>query len=86
MICHECLPRWHVSIGATETVRCFMCKVETFRESIEFVHMTEKGRWDGLLEIVKQWVEFDARREQDTSDEEAEENFIDDAEVSSCVY
>ena len=44
--------------------------------------MTETERWDELLKVAQAWDAFDAitRGELETSEEEAEENFLTDGD------
>jgi hypothetical protein len=44
--------------------------------------MTETQRWDDLLKVAQAWDAFDAnvRGELETSEEEAEENFLTDGD------
>lgn len=51
-----------------------MCR----RDEIEIVQFTASQQWDALLEIAKAWAKVDLLRQEDTSEEEAEEQFIDD--------
>ena len=67
-----------MSKGADETVTCAVCRKSTPRDEIELVHMSERDRWDQLLEIAQAWDRFDVRGEAESSEEEAEEEFIDD--------
>lgn len=48
--------------------------------------MTETQRWDKLLEVAQAWDAFDGntRGELETSEEEAEENFLTDGD-GMCV-
>lgn len=50
---------------------------------MELVHYTATGQWDALLEIVKEWVEMDRRRADETTDEEEEEDFIREASTNA---
>ncbi|KDR83965.1 hypothetical protein GALMADRAFT_236510 [Galerina marginata CBS 339.88] len=85
LICHDCLPR--ISKGADETVECPECRRVSSRDELELVYLTERDRWDRLLDIAQAWDAFDVRGEEETIDEEAEENFMTDrtrtSEVSS---
>lgn len=47
------------------------------------MHYTATGQWDALLETVKEWVEMDRRRADETSDEEEEEDFIREASTNA---
>jgi hypothetical protein len=59
-----------------------MCRVQHPRDDVELVHMTETQRWDELLKVAQAWDAFDAntRGELETSEEEAEENFLTDGD------
>jgi hypothetical protein len=80
MVCHVCLPG--ISKGADETVLCPQCRMACSRDDIELVHMTETQRWDDLLKVAQAWDAFDAntRGDLETSEEEAEENFMTDGD------
>lgn len=75
MICNNCLPK--MSKGADETVRCPTCRKVCPREVIELITYTEQDRWDALLKVAEAWGAGDHRREAETSEEEAEEKFVD---------
>ncbi|PPQ77664.1 hypothetical protein CVT25_011099 [Psilocybe cyanescens] len=87
LICHDCLPM--ISKGEDETVKCPECREPSERDSLEKITMTEQDRWDRLLEVAQAWDAWDHRGEEETSEEEAEESFIDDgmraSEASSEV-
>ena len=59
-----------------------MCSARHFRDDVELVHMTETQRWDDLLKVARAWDAFDSntRGELETSEEEAEENFLTDGD------
>ena len=76
MLCDDCLPK--MSKGADETVRCPTCRKVCPRGVIELITYTEQDRWDALLKVAEAWGAGDRRREAGTSEEEAEENFVDD--------
>ncbi|EED81080.1 predicted protein [Postia placenta Mad-698-R] len=46
---------------------------------------TMRKQWDALLEIAKVWAKVDLLRQEDTSEEEAEEQFIDDEPPDGSV-
>ncbi|KAF9006587.1 hypothetical protein BDQ17DRAFT_1303000 [Cyathus striatus] len=84
LFCNGCLP--NISRAADETVKCPQCRRSFSREEVELVHLTESARWDQLLDVAQAWDAFDHRGEEETSDEEASENFIvDDDEGSETV-
>ena len=55
----------------------------TAKEDMEVVEYTASQQWDALLEVAKAWAKADRRRELESSDEEAEEAFIDDGNGTS---
>lgn len=59
-------------------VRCPTCRTEAARDDLEVVEYTATAQWDALLSVATSWAKIDRRGSQDTSDEEAEEEFIDD--------
>jgi len=67
-----------MSKGADEPVRCPTCRKVCPREDIELITYTEQDRWDALLKVAEAWGAGDRRGEAETSEEEAEENFVDD--------
>ncbi|OBZ70189.1 hypothetical protein A0H81_09699 [Grifola frondosa] len=69
----------------SEKIKCPQCRTECSREDIEVVEYTASQQWDALLDVAKNWAKVDHRREEDTSDEEAEEEFIDDGHESSTT-
>lgn len=75
LMCDECLPK--VSKGVDETVKCAECRESTARDDVEKVYMTEQQRWDELLLVAQAWAVWDHRGEEETSEEEAEDDFID---------
>ena len=80
IVCNICLPG--ISKGADETVLCPKCRARCPRDDVELVHMTETQRWDDLLKVAQAWDAFDAntRGDLETSEEEAEENFLTDGD------
>ncbi|KAF8812236.1 hypothetical protein BYT27DRAFT_7335534 [Phlegmacium glaucopus] len=80
IVCNGCLPG--ISKGADETILCAECRVQHPRDDVELVHMTETQRWDELLKVAQAWDAFDAntRGELETSEEEAEDNFLTDGD------
>ncbi|OCH94315.1 hypothetical protein OBBRIDRAFT_723119, partial [Obba rivulosa] len=73
--CENCLAK--VSRGS-DIVRCPQCRRECARDEIEVVQYSASQQWDALLEVARNWARMDRRREAETSEEEAEEEFIDD--------
>ncbi|PBL02386.1 hypothetical protein ARMGADRAFT_252651 [Armillaria gallica] len=80
VICNTCLPG--ISKGADETVQCPQCRKVCSRGDVEIVYMTETERWDRLLEVAQAWGAIDRRGEEETSEEEAQEDFISDGTSS----
>ncbi|KZT06434.1 uncharacterized protein LAESUDRAFT_653343, partial [Laetiporus sulphureus 93-53] len=76
-ICNECVSRIST---ASEVVTCPQCRAPCPRNEIEVLQYTASEQWDALLEVAKAWAKMDRRREADTSEEEAEEEFIDDGQ------
>ncbi|KAF8914190.1 hypothetical protein CPB84DRAFT_1742000 [Gymnopilus junonius] len=67
---------------ADDTVECAECRKRTSRGEVELVYMNERDRWDRLFEVAHAWDAFDIQGEGETSEEEAEEDFlIDNAET-----
>ncbi|PBK72731.1 hypothetical protein ARMSODRAFT_1082124 [Armillaria solidipes] len=80
VICNTCLPG--ISKGADETVQCPQCRKVCSRDDVEIVYMTETERWDRLLEVAQAWGAMDRRGEEETSEEEAQEDIINDGTSS----
>ncbi|KAF6762102.1 hypothetical protein DFP72DRAFT_877988 [Ephemerocybe angulata] len=83
LICNDCLKQ---ILPKDEQFMCPVCRGCTAREDFKLVCMTGTHQWDELLKVAAAWDAYDRRPEVDTSEEEAEENFITDAsedEVSS---
>ncbi|KAF9453016.1 hypothetical protein P691DRAFT_659545, partial [Macrolepiota fuliginosa MF-IS2] len=78
ILCVECLPE--VSKGADETVRCECCELDCPFRNLELLGYTENERWDELLKLASKFSYVDYGGE-DTSEEEAEEYFINDCET-----
>jgi hypothetical protein len=79
LICHVCLPNIsRADTRDTEALRCPECRLDTPREELELIDMTETHRWDRLTTVAQAWMAFDRRGELETSEEEDEENFITD--------
>lgn len=47
---------------------------------------TASQQWDALLEVARSWAKMDRRREAETSEEEAEEEFIDDEQPEQRCF
>ncbi|SJL01832.1 uncharacterized protein ARMOST_05156 [Armillaria ostoyae] len=71
-----------ISKGADETVQCPQCRKVCSRDDVEIVYMTETERWDRLLEVAQAWGAMDRRGEEETSEEEAQEDIINDGTSS----
>ncbi|KAK0206396.1 hypothetical protein DFS33DRAFT_1314419 [Desarmillaria ectypa] len=80
VICNACLSE--ISKGADKTVQCPKCRRVCPRDDVENVYMTETERWDRLLEVAQAWGAMDRRGEEETSEEEAQEDFINDGTSS----
>ncbi|KAL0573969.1 hypothetical protein V5O48_007984 [Marasmius crinis-equi] len=87
LVCNSCLPGISKP-GEDETVQCPHCRKVWSRDSVETVQFTETERWDELLECANTWGTLDAghRGEENTSEEEASEDFIDDSEDQTSGY
>ncbi|THH09714.1 hypothetical protein EW146_g8604, partial [Bondarzewia mesenterica] len=77
IFCDDCLTR--LQSGSPE-VTCPQCREPCKREDFETVQFTADQQWDYLTEIAKEFAEMDTRGEQETSEEEAEEAFVDDGD------
>jgi len=69
-----------------EAISCPHCRRRCAYDDIEIVPFTAQQQWDELLEVAKDFAEMDRRGEQETSEEEAEENFIDDENPDARRY
>lgn len=47
------------------------------------IQYTASQQWDELLDVAKAWAAMDRRAENDTSEEEAEEGFLDDGDTTT---
>lgn len=74
--CKSCLLQ--ISPGS-EIITCPQCRAGCPRDEIEVVQYTASQQWDSLLEVAKIWAKMDMRREVETSEEEAEDEFLDDS-------
>lgn len=84
--CKACTSK--LAPGYAESVSCPSCRKEVPKEDMETVEYTASQQWDALLDVARKWARIDHRREMETSDEEAEEQFIDDdndASEARCV-
>lgn len=62
-------------------IRCPQCRETCSSDQIELVQYTASEQWDALLAVAEEWAKMDGmRREQETSEEENSEAFIDDGE------
>lgn len=80
--CNDCMARISKDL---EIISCPHCRSEFKREEIETVKYTASQQWDELLEVAKAWAKVDRRREAETSEEEAEEEFIDDGQTEAST-
>ncbi|KAI0797061.1 hypothetical protein C8Q75DRAFT_223876 [Abortiporus biennis] len=62
----------------SELVRCPECRGEFNRDDVEMVRLTASSQWDELLKVANRFSKQDRRGEEDTSEEEASEGFLDD--------
>ncbi len=49
------------------------------------VYLTETDRWDALIKVANAFSAVDKRGEEETSEEEAQENFIDDGDSDTEI-
>ncbi len=83
MVCNDCsskLPPVPEGDRDIESIRCPQCRQLCQRDELDLVEYTASEQWDALLDVARRWAKMDTRREADTSEEENEEEFIDDAE------
>ncbi|KAI0774584.1 hypothetical protein C8Q74DRAFT_1201049 [Fomes fomentarius] len=86
MVCETCAAKLKPEAEAegyadeVDSVSCPECRTVAPRDELEVVERTATERWDALLAVATRWAKIDVRREEDTSEEEAEEEFIDDGE------
>ncbi|KAL6307143.1 hypothetical protein BKA93DRAFT_823606 [Sparassis latifolia] len=73
--CADCIQQ--LSPGKDD-LTCPQCRKVWPRDEPEAIQYTASQQWDALLDVAKDWACMDHRREDDTSEEEAEEEFIDD--------
>ncbi|CCM02334.1 uncharacterized protein FIBRA_04426 [Fibroporia radiculosa] len=72
--CESCIMQ--ISPGS-DYITCPQCRGSCPRDEIEVVQYTASQQWDALLDVANSWAKMDLRRHEDTSEEEAEEDFID---------
>uniref|UniRef100_A0A0W0EZD7 RING-type domain-containing protein n=1 Tax=Moniliophthora roreri TaxID=221103 RepID=A0A0W0EZD7_MONRR len=84
IICDTCLPQ--ISNGSDQSIICSTCDELTSRDELRLVHLTEAERWDELQTVAAAFMALDSghRHEQDTTEEERSENFINDEEEESA--
>ena len=86
MFCEGCISQLKPEAGGcvyddeVDSIRCPQCRKVCRRDDVEVIEQTASEQWDALLEVAQKWAEMDVPREDDTSEEEAEEQFIDDGE------
>lgn len=84
MVCENCAARLKPEAEGyadeVDSISCPECRTVAPRDELEVVERTATERWDALLAVATRWAKVDVRREEDTSEEEAEEEFIDDGE------
>lgn len=61
-----------------ENLSCPQCRRDFDRDDVETIQHTASSQWDALLNVAARFAKIDHRGAQDTSDEEASENFLDD--------
>ncbi|KAI9000711.1 hypothetical protein BD414DRAFT_542398 [Trametes punicea] len=76
--CDSCVRQLPSEPGEPESIRCPTCRAVCLREEAELVQYTASEQWDALLDVAKQWAKMDVRREEETTEEEDAEQFIDD--------
>jgi len=82
VLCTSCLSQIIKLKQGEETIACPECRKVCPRDAPETVAHTEETRWDGLLELAKQWAKIDRRTEAETSEEEQQEDFIEEQDAS----
>ena len=77
--CEDCVRQVVATHGLADGgVRCPVCRREADSDELEIVQYTATTQWDALLAVAASWAKIDHRPEQDTSEEEAEEAFLND--------
>lgn len=79
--CMECTKK--LAPVHEEAVTCPTCRREISKDDMEVIQFTASQQWDALLTVANRWAKMDRRRELETSEEEAEENWIDDGDGTS---
>jgi hypothetical protein len=74
------VPRADPRASPVPAFPCPSCRKMWTDEDVAGSDMTAGEQWDALLEVAKAWAQIDRRREVETSEEEAEEAFINDEE------
>ncbi|KAI0722639.1 hypothetical protein C8Q76DRAFT_719590 [Earliella scabrosa] len=86
MFCEGCISQLKPEAGGcvyddeVDSIRCPQCRKVCRRDDVEVIEQTASEQWDALLEVAQKWARMDVPRADDTSEEEAEEEFIDDGE------
>jgi len=75
IVCEDCFKQLQPN---EEAVTCPHCRKQCGRDDIEKVVYTASTQWDELLDIANAFAKIDRRRTEDTSEEEAEQDFLDD--------
>ncbi|KAA1466784.1 hypothetical protein DENSPDRAFT_831667 [Dentipellis sp. KUC8613] len=82
--CSGCLAEYLKAQPAflqTRTFKCPSCRAETEMGEVETVQFTASEQWDAMLVVANDFAKMEVQRPRmDTSEEEAEEQFIDDGE------
>lgn len=90
VFCNKCLQRIKPDADSyrdeVESIRCPSCRTPCPRDELETVEFTSTQQWDALLDVARKWAKIDLRREEDTSEEEGEEEFIDDPDANDARY
>lgn len=93
-MCNDCLLQickvdWETRSDSSEgeqgqeITECPQCRKKTPRNETELVRYTPNQQWDGLLDVAKEWAKIDRRPEDDTSEEDDEEAFLEDGSADS---
>lgn len=88
VFCNNCLQNIRPDARSyhddVESIPCPTCRTPCPRDEMETVELTSTQQWDALLDVARRWAKIDMRRQEDTSEEEGEEEFIDDAETNNA--
>ncbi|KAI0650420.1 hypothetical protein C8Q79DRAFT_900102 [Trametes meyenii] len=85
--CDGCISKLKPEPDEDESIRCPQCRMLCLRDEAELIEFTASEQWDALLDVARQWARMDVRREDDTTEEEDAEEFLDDGvEESRLAY